>query len=544
MKKIFSVFLSLLLCFSGSTVIYATDVILNDDQIIISASISSSQESNYRSSSSVLSYRTDIEGNVYGPEDYIIDGINTYILNSANNTILKYVSGNLAEVIDLTELNIIGIKIAVSNDDIYVLGNDLIAYNISLGSNCTINLYTFGIDEAITDFKIYDNCLYVGVADRMGGSTYVFDISVNSYRTQPEKYHGYFLDQNTLTTVGYINENETSVGDALKIDICNLTTKAKETVYVETEYLLAGVQYLGKDDVGNHIIKTTELASNSDFTLTASETIRGVDSYGQTLYIRQIPDQVKNVVNQFKVINGNIYHLDCLPTTLNVISVGNSNYIDYDSYVSPLKSITPPVVSQISLNNTLDHNNTLAVNSITRAEIMEIAASYHSEFEWECTNANIAPMDNYTKPRCISTAGSYTMMPYCWGGFHTQTQFTDGLEAGGRAGNIATPSTGLVSNTYGLDCSGYVSRCWAQTSKYGTSTITAITTSITVSDLLEGDAFLKSGHIMLYEDTDGTNYILYEATQLNSYDRVAHTARSITNVTNDGYSPVRYINVD
>ena len=543
MKNFFLFFLSLLLCFSVSTSMYATDVVISDDQIIISATLSSSQESNYRSSPSILSYRTDSEGNVYGPEDYIIDGTNTYLLNSANNTVLKYVSGNLSEVIDLTELNIIGIKIAVSNDDIYVLNNDLVAYNISIDSSGVdsgnaIHLYTFGIDEAITDFKIYGNCLYVGVADRMGGSTYVFDLSANSSRKTPEKYHGYFLDQNTLTTVGYADKNKTALGDALKIDICNLTTGVKETVYVETEYLLAGVQYLGKDDAGKHIIKTTEISSNNDFSLIASETIRGVDSYGQTLYIRQFPAQVKNVVNQFKVIDGNIYHLDCFSTTMSIVSVGNSNYIDYDSYASPLKSITPPVVSNIA------KNRILTVNSITRDEIMEIAASYHSEFEWECTADNIASMDNYIKPRCISTAGTYTMMPYCWGGFNTQTQFTNGLEAGGRAGNIATPSTGHVYNTYGIDCSGYVSRCWGQTSKYGTSTITAITTSITVSNLLEGDAFLKSGHIMLYEYTEGTNYVLYEATQLNSYDRVAHTARSITNVTNDGYSPVRYINVD
>lgn len=63
---------------------------------------------------------------------------------------------------------------------------------------------------------------------------------------------------------------------------------------------------------------------------------------------------------------------------------------------------------------------------------------------------------------------------------------------------------------------------------------------INASDLLQGDALNYSGsHIVLFEKFDGAgNYVLYEATTLNSYDRVSHTTRSIFSMGN--YVPIRY----
>ena len=54
----------------------------------------------------------------------------------------------------------------------------------------------------------------------------------------------------------------------------------------------------------------------------------------------------------------------------------------------------------------------------------------------------------------------------------------------------------------------------------------------------------KAGsHVVLYEKADGNGgYILYEATKLNSYDRVAYTIRSITSLQNGSYVAYRYWN--
>ena len=49
-------------------------------------------------------------------------------------------------------------------------------------------------------------------------------------------------------------------------------------------------------------------------------------------------------------------------------------------------------------------------------------------------------------------------------------------------------------------------------------------------------------HIVLFDKLDGYgNYVLYEATLRNNYDRVEHTTRSATDLSN--YVPIRYKNV-
>ena len=49
-------------------------------------------------------------------------------------------------------------------------------------------------------------------------------------------------------------------------------------------------------------------------------------------------------------------------------------------------------------------------------------------------------------------------------------------------------------------------------------------------------------HIVLFDKLDGDgNYVLYEATLRNNYDRVEHTTRSANDLLN--YVPIRYKNV-
>lgn len=118
------------------------------------------------------------------------------------------------------------------------------------------------------------------------------------------------------------------------------------------------------------------------------------------------------------------------------------------------------------------------------------------------------------------------------------------MSTGGRVGNINTSTSGHVANTYGLDCSGYVSRCWGLTTHHGTGQFANISTAIDISNILEGDALNNHpSHIVLFEEFDSSgNFILYESTKLNSYDRVSHTIRSASSMSN--YTPIRYNNVN
>ena len=115
-----------------------------------------------------------------------------------------------------------------------------------------------------------------------------------------------------------------------------------------------------------------------------------------------------------------------------------------------------------------------------------------------------------------------------------------GLNNGGRAGNIITRS-GKVGNTFGLDCSGYVSRCWGLTSKRSTNTIENVARRISYSSLQPGDALNNAGsHVMLFEKRDSNgDSVLYEATTLQEYDRVSHTVRPKSKVESE-YKAIRY----
>ena len=60
------------------------------------------------------------------------------------------------------------------------------------------------------------------------------------------------------------------------------------------------------------------------------------------------------------------------------------------------------------------------------------------------------------------------------------------------------------------------------------------------AELKQGDILCNADHVMIfhYRDANG-NYVLYESTKLNAYDRVAHTARSKSSVESS-YGPYRY----
>jgi hypothetical protein len=95
----------------------------------------------------------------------------------------------------------------------------------------------------------------------------------------------------------------------------------------------------------------------------------------------------------------------------------------------------------------------------------------------------------------------------------------------------------------GVDCAGYVSRCWglsARRSTYGLMNIDVSLPLNNFAELKQGDILCNADHAMIfhYRDANG-NYVLYESTKLSSYDRVAHTGRTKSSVESS-YDPYRF----
>jgi hypothetical protein len=138
----------------------------------------------------------------------------------------------------------------------------------------------------------------------------------------------------------------------------------------------------------------------------------------------------------------------------------------------------------------------------SRSLALRIAESYVVA-RYACSEANLSPSDvvapdgDVVRTPGWLVAGPNARVPYKWGGFSTLAQYTAGLVAGKYAGDINT--AGVSSSAVGVDCSGYVSRCWQLNTHYSTSEMPSITTAYASwDDLKPGDAIHKIGHVRLF----------------------------------------------
>ena len=173
-------------------------------------------------------------------------------------------------------------------------------------------------------------------------------------------------------------------------------------------------------------------------------------------------------------------------------------------------------------------------SAITRDVIMSRAQAYADE-AWTCTSAN-------TKVSCTSgwssdyAPGSYKGLPYDWGGYVELSEFQEQLSKGYGAGSHS--KHGVLSCTTGVDCSGYVSKCW-KAGHYSTSTMHNIAHEITKEAMKKGDAWNDAGsHIVLWAGAAGDGApLFYEASGSAKKVRL-NTGASWSYLV--GYKPMRY----
>ncbi|MFT3770571.1 MAG: MYXO-CTERM sorting domain-containing protein [Minicystis sp.] len=176
-----------------------------------------------------------------------------------------------------------------------------------------------------------------------------------------------------------------------------------------------------------------------------------------------------------------------------------------------------------------------SASAIPRSEVMARAKSF-AYHPWSAATPNLTAScaAAYTS---VYVPGDYVGLPYDWGGYMSLFEFDQGLSQGLGAGSY--PEDGVLSCTVGLDCSGFVSKCW-DTGHYTTSSIPQISSAIDAASLLPGDAFNDAGyHVALYSHTLGNGEpVFYEAigynVHLNATEGWSHV---------DGYIPRRYTGI-
>ena len=202
-----------------------------------------------------------------------------------------------------------------------------------------------------------------------------------------------------------------------------------------------------------------------------------------------------------------------------------------------------------------------APSRVSPAEALAIAESYVAH-EWIPSEANVF---HGTDPDGIrvdtldaafqasnDARGWWTVaqpnvgIPYKWGGFDTPDEFDRGLRAGRYAGDAYTAEkrrlldAGVSAHAVGIDCSGFVSRCWRLPRSYSTRELPQL--CVPVRDLAElrpGDIFNRhNAHVRLFAawaDEARTRVRVYEAKA-----RVQLSELPVHSMMAEGYSAWRY----
>jgi hypothetical protein len=193
-------------------------------------------------------------------------------------------------------------------------------------------------------------------------------------------------------------------------------------------------------------------------------------------------------------------------------------------------------------------------NSITRQAIIAKAKEY-ADYRFRVKSNNITPqhgqkMEGKIVITPISNQGSYTGMPYKWGGSDSLTDFQGGLNVGKKAGDKCTAKHSQCRGQYfgssravGIDCSGLISQVWGLKGKYSTRNLPDISTLLkSKNDLQPGDILNKQGHVRLFSHKDATGrFFVYEATGSHSTLKVIGRSYRLSQLKQ--YKAYRYKNI-
>lgn len=295
---------------------------------------------------------------------------------------------------------------------------------------------------------------------------------------------------------------------------------------IEVEHSLGGLRYVGFAPDGSFYVMAEEVAY-ADI-IEVDRTVWRFNAKGDFTGIARVP-----LDENFVHVEHNVaVATDGTPYVL--IAREKSVEIRRLKFVDKLESILPPWQDR-----TLDEEPVIPPSScVSRTTIMNTAWAIRNNSKYLSSTNTSGTCSGRGKPRYIGGAGTYKSVAYDWGGFDSLSAYNAAMSPGtGKAGDINT--AGVESCSRGLDCSGFVSRAWQRTTKYGTSTLSQISYQLSsTSSLRQGDVMNKSGsHVVLFERFASSGIWTLEATTTNSYDRVVYITRSWSNLSS--YVPRR-----
>lgn len=209
--------------------------------------------------------------------------------------------------------------------------------------------------------------------------------------------------------------------------------------------------------------------------------------------------------------------------------------------------------------------NTASLPQVSRAEVLALAEAYRAH-RWLPTEANVrhgfdrngvrvdTPDVGYRKPGAVPgwwVPGQWNEgVPYQWGGFSTLADFDRGVAQGLAAGDVYTLEKrrlledAVSVEAVGIDCSGFVSRCWKLPRPYSTRELAEVCVPLgSYFELKPGDILnTHNAHCLLFAgwaDERRTRMWAYE-TGIPPHWKVICHRPTTTSLQAGGFVPLRY----
>ncbi|MCB1095736.1 MAG: hypothetical protein KDN22_09195 [Verrucomicrobiae bacterium] len=223
-----------------------------------------------------------------------------------------------------------------------------------------------------------------------------------------------------------------------------------------------------------------------------------------------------------------------------------------------------PVSASRSVAATVDFS---PAASVSRTESIRIAEAYrthrwrpasHNAFSGiDATGVHVQtpdiafqPTDPDSRPGWWVPNESNTGIPYQWGGFDTPQEFDRKVAAGFYAGDIYTAAKrkalddAVSAKACGIDCSGFISRCWRLDRSYSTRELASLCQPLPdFASLKQGDLVNKTNaHALLFVrflDAEKTRFLAYETGSPPTWKVLKHPIQ-VDYVKGLGYLPYRY----
>jgi len=311
---------------------------------------------------------------------------------------------------------------------------------------------------------------------------------------------------------------------------------------------LAYADVIGTDNANNFYLIVEKYAGSTGFNI--NRQVYTVSAGGKVLSILEIPCvKYLSTVRDFQVDkDGSLYHLYSDTEKIAIykwtgLSSPSASIIkypfEYDHNFNINKYL--PVDEPKAEENAVKRDIQASTSRLTalRTGDTYVLHRYTTQSQNLAPNTVTGPDGDLVQTPTWVVNGINAKIPYMWGGFNTLSQFDAGLKSGRYAGDINTK--GVSNYAVGVDCSGFVSRCWQLSYHSTTSDMPSITTQLSSWDVIKpADAVLKNGHVRMFveKNTNGSLRVVESSGRDWGVSYWTYTPSDLT-----AYAPCSYNNM-